>query len=314
MGGSGRPPNPPAGAPRRSRGAPRQRDSFAGSDAARARRRRAGADGGLAGIRGFIFDLDGCVWNGNVLNPGAREVLTALHAAGRQLAFISNNSRATGAHLRQRLHALGVAVAQHVLTPLEIIGQVIRDRWGPSRVLVIGAREMAEAVAGGGHEVLGVEQWRQAAVVAVGNDFDLTYERLTAAARAAGAGAALITPNLDPRLPIEGGEFLPGCGAIVAAVAVAAGVEPVVVGKPEPPLFLIALRQLGLPAEAVAMVGDSVPSDIRGARAVGMQTVLYAPSGAAAGQADAVIRSFAELARSAGLDVARPARSPNSRA
>ncbi len=256
----------------------------------------------LRGLRGFVFDLDGCVWNGTVLNPGAREVLTALHAGGRRLAFLSNNSRATGSDLRERLHALGVDAAEHVLTPLEIIGQVIAECWGRSRVLVIGAREMAEAITRGGHDILDVKDWRSATVVAVGNDFDLTYERLTAACRAAVAGAALVTPNLDRRLPIEGGDFLPGCGAIVEAVAVAAGVRPLVVGKPEPPLFLIALRQLGLPAAGVAMVGDSVPSDIRGGRAVGMHTVLYAPDGAGeARDADLVVRSFSELATLAGL-------------
>jgi HAD superfamily hydrolase (TIGR01450 family) len=255
----------------------------------------------LASLPGFVFDLDGCVWNGGVLNPGAREVLAALRASGRRLAFISNNSRATGFDLKTRLQALGVG-AEHVLTPLEIIGQVIQDRWGPSRVLVIGAREMADVIAGAGHVIMDVKDWPAATVVAVGNDFDLTYERLTAASRAAAAGAPLITPNLDPRLPIEGGEFVPGCGAIVKAVAVAAGVRPVVVGKPEPPLFLMALGRLELPAAAVAMVGDSIASDIRGGRAVGMPTVLYAPAGAPGGpEIDVVIRSFAELAALVGL-------------
>lgn len=256
----------------------------------------------LTRLQGFVFDLDGCVWNGEVLNPGAREALDALAAAGRRLAFISNNSRATGPDLRQRLQALGVGAAREVLTPLEIIGEVIRERWGPARVLVIGAREMADAIAGAGHEVVGVADWPRATVVAVGNDFDLTYERLTAAARAAARGAPLITPNLDPRLPIEGGGFLPGCGAIVRAVAVAAGVEPVVVGKPEPTLFRMALARLGLAATAAAMVGDSLVSDIRGGRAAGMVTVLYAPAGARPSpEVDVVVRSFAELAALAGV-------------
>jgi HAD superfamily hydrolase (TIGR01450 family) len=257
----------------------------------------------LADCRGFVFDLDGCVWNGDRLNPGAREVLAALHAGGRRLGFITNNSRATGADIRARLERLGVTVADTVLTPLEIIGETIRDRYGPSRALVIGAAELAEVIAGAGHEVLEVKDYRRATVVVVGNDFDLTYERLGAAARAAAAGAPLVTPNVDPRLPIEGGDFLPGCGAIVAAVSVAADVEPVVVGKPAPPLFEIALRRLGVRAADAAMVGDSVPSDIRGARAVGMRTVLYAPDGVPdnADEADLVIRSFADLARLAGV-------------
>jgi 4-nitrophenyl phosphatase len=256
----------------------------------------------LSAIRGFVFDLDGCVWNGNVLNPGAQETLAALHRAGRALAFVSNNSRATGDDLRERLRGLGVADARHVLTPLEIIGEVIRGRFGPSRVLVIGAPEMAAVIARAGHELVDVKNYRAATVVAVGNDFDLSYERVTAAARAAAAGAPLVAPNVDTRMPIEGGEFLPGAGAIVAAVAAAAGVRPVVVGKPEAPLFRMALERMALSPAAAAMVGDSVPSDIRGARAIGMLTVLYAPAGGApAAEADLVVGSFAELASLAGV-------------
>ena len=256
----------------------------------------------LAHLRGFVFDLDGCVWSGQTLNPGARETLEALYAAGRRLAFISNNSRATGAELCGRLRDRGVSGAEHVLTPLDIIGRVVADAYGPSRVLVMGADVLARAVARAGHEIVDVKRYREATVVVVGNDFDLSYERLTAAARAVAAGAPLVTPNVDPRLPIENGDFMPGCGAIVQAVAVAAGKPLVLVGKPEPPLFRIALERLGLSAAQTAMVGDSVASDIRGGRGVGMPTVLYAPEGAAsATEADVVVASFAELARLAGV-------------
>lgn len=255
----------------------------------------------LAHLEGFVFDLDGCVWNGDALNPGAEETLAAFARHGRRIAFLSNNSRATGADLRARLHRLGVTVAEHVLTPLEIIGAFIAERYGRARVLVMGAPEMAAVIAAAGHDILAVTDYRRATVVAVGNDFDLTYERLTAAARAVAAGAALVTPNVDPRLPVEGGEFLPGCGAIVEAVAVAGGARPVVVGKPERPLFDMALARLGVPAASAAMVGDSVASDIRGGRAAGMRTVLYAPEGGDPAAADVVVRSFAELARLAGV-------------
>ncbi|HEX6211940.1 MAG TPA: HAD-IIA family hydrolase, partial [Methylomirabilota bacterium] len=227
----------------------------------------------LADCRGFVFDLDGCVWHGSTLIPGAGDTLTALHRAGRGVAFLTNNSRATGGDMRAKLQRLGLDWVEHALTPLEILGQVVAERYGPSRVLVIGAPELAAVVAGAGHEVIDVHDFRAATVVAVGNDFDLTYERLAAAARAAAAGAPLVTPNVDPRLPIEDGDFLPGCGAIVAAVSAAAGVKPVIVGKPEPPLFRIALRRLGLAPSQAAMVGDSVESDIAGGRSAGLRTV-----------------------------------------
>jgi HAD superfamily hydrolase (TIGR01450 family) len=255
----------------------------------------------LAALRGFVFDLDGCVWQGERLNPGAAETLGALHAAGRGVAYLTNNSRARGADVAAKLHRLGVTPTEHALTPLEILGTVIAERYGPSRVLVIGAPELAAVVEQAGHALVDVTAWRQATVVAVGNDFDLTYERLASAARAAAAGAPVVTPNVDPRLPLEDGDFLPGCGAIVAAVCAAADVAPVVVGKPEPPLFRIALARLGLAPHEAAMVGDSVPSDMGGARAVGMRTVLYAPDGGPSGAADVIVRSFDELARLAGV-------------
>src|SRR5689334_19459692 len=98
-------------------------------------------------------------------------------------------------------------------------------------------------------------------------------------ASAGAAGAPVVTPNIDPRLPLEDGDFLPGCGAIVQAVCTAAGVQPVVVGKPAPPLFRMALSRLRCGPDEAAMVGDSVTSDVGGGRAAGMRTVLYAPEG-----------------------------------
>ncbi len=204
----------------------------------------------LAEARGFVFDLDGCVWTGEVLMPGAAEVLALLRGRGRGVCF-----------------------------------------------LTIGGPELEQAVLDGGHSLVPVEQFREAGVVVVGNDFAFTYERLTAAARAVAGGAAFLTPNIDPRLPLEDGDFLPGCGAIVEAVATAAGVRPLVVGKPEPPLFELALRRMGVTETEAVMVGDSVDSDVRGARRIGMTAVLFAPKGGPDGVAHYMVRSMAQLRR-----------------
>jgi ribonucleotide monophosphatase NagD (HAD superfamily) len=96
---------------------------------------------------------------------------------------------------------------------------------------------------------------------------------------------------------MEDGDFLPGCGAIVEAVAAAAGVRPLVIGKPEPPLFELALRRMGLTEKDAAMIGDSVDSDVRGARRVGMTAVLFAPQGGPDGVAHHMVRSMAQLKR-----------------
>ncbi len=252
----------------------------------------------LREMRGFVFDLDGCVWTGEVLMPGAAQVLGLIRQQGKGLCFLTNNSRARARTMQLKLERLGVEAKEaEVLTPLEILGEVVAQRWGRSRVLAIGGAELAEVLVDAGHTVVPIEAAREATVVVVGNDFDFSYERLTAAARAVAAGAAFLTPNIDPRLPMEDGQFLPGCGAIVEAVATAAGSRPIVIGKPEPPLFELALSRMGLTVDEAAMVGDSVDSDVRGARRVGMTAVLFAPKGGPDGVAHYVVKSMAQLRR-----------------
>ena len=249
-------------------------------------------------MRGVVFDLDGCVWTGEVLTPGAAEVLALIRRQGKGLCFLTNNSRARARTMRDKLERLGVEAKEaEVLTPLEILGEVVAQRWGPSRVLAIGGPELAAVLVEAGHTLVPVDAYREATVVVVGNDFDFSYERLTAAARAVDGGAAFVTPNIDPRLPTEDGQFLPGCGAIVEAVASAAGVRPIVIGKPEPPLFELALQRMGLGVDDAAMVGDSIDSDVRGARRVGMTAVLFAPKGGPDGVAHYVVKSMPQLKR-----------------
>jgi 4-nitrophenyl phosphatase len=250
----------------------------------------------LADARGFVFDLDGCVWTGDALVPGAADVLARLREQERGVCFLTNNSRARSQTLQAKLERLGVQASTHeVLTPLEILGEVIASRFGPSRVLAIGGPELEQAVLDGGHVLVPVEDFKEASVVVVGNDFDFSYERLTAAARAVAGGAGFLTPNIDPQLPLEDGDFLPGCGAIVEAVATAAGVRPLVIGKPEPPLFELALQRMGVKETEAVMVGDSVDSDVRGARRIGMTAVLFAPKGGPDGVAHYMVRTMAQL-------------------
>ena len=252
----------------------------------------------LREMRGLVFDLDGCVWTGDVLTPGASEVLALIRRQGKGLCFLTNNSRARARTMQAKLERLGVQAKEaEVLTPLEILGEVVAQRWGPSRVLAIGGPELAAVLVEAGHTLVRLDAYREATVVVVGNDFDFSYERLTAAARAVDAGAAFVTPNIDPRLPMEDGQFLPGCGAIVEAVASAAGARPIVIGKPEPPLFELALQRMGLTVDDAAMVGDSIDSDVRGARRVGMTAVLFAPKGGPDGVAHYMVKSMPQLKR-----------------
>ncbi len=252
----------------------------------------------LRALRAFIFDLDGCVYTGDTLVPGVQDFLRQLREKGRRVLFLTNNSREGGEELQAKLARLGVrATREEVLSAVEIVGPLVRERYGPSRVLAIGGERLRQLLCEAGHTLVPLESYREARVVVLGHDFDFDYRKLTAASRTVAAGAAFLAVNLDPRLPVEGGEFYPGCGTIAEAVATAAGVRPEVVGKPMPHIFRVALKRLGVPAEASAMIGDSLASDVQGAQRVGMRTIWLAPRGAVVGevQPDLTIHSFSEV-------------------
>lgn len=252
----------------------------------------------LTTLRGFAFDLDGCIWAGDTLLPGAADLVAALRAAGRRVVYVTNSSRELSDTLAARLTRLGIPTSPgDVLPALELLGEAIRRRLGPVPVLALGTEEMHRVLEGAGHTLVAFDDWARARAVAVGNDPRFDFARLRAASRAVAAGAGFFTVNLDPRLPVAPGEFDPGCGALAEAVAVAAGSRPVVVGKPHRPIFEMALERLGCaPAEA-AMVGDSLVTDVAGGQAAGMFTVWVDPSGARPGEGAArlTVRDLAEL-------------------
>ena len=204
--------------------------------------------------------------------------LSDVRNEGLGVVFASNCSRHGAPLLCQQLEDLGIPVAPaDVFTPFDLVGDEIKRRLGPVPVLVIGTDEVAQVLAAAGHSPVPVEGWHEARAVVVGVDHDFSYERLRAATRAVMAGAALFAINLDARFPVGQGLSDPGCGAIAEAIAVASGVRPTAIGKPELPLFQFVIERLGCPAEQAAMVGDSISSDIEGGKAAGMFTIWIDP-------------------------------------
>jgi HAD superfamily hydrolase (TIGR01450 family) len=252
----------------------------------------------LRSLRAFVFDLDGCVYHGETLLPGVDTVLDTLRRSGRRVLFLTNNSREGARQLLGKFRRLGIAAElDEIVSAAETAGQLVRELYGPSRVLAVGSQWLLGLLKAAGHTLVPLENYEHAQVVVMGHDEDFSYRKCVPLARAARAGAAFFAVNLDPRLDVEDGEFYPGCGAMVEAVAKAAGVRPILVGKPEPHLFRVALERLGLPPRDVVMVGDSIHADVRGAQRVGLHTIWIAPPGAEAGDAhpDLTIRAYAEL-------------------
>ncbi|MGZ5951070.1 MAG: HAD-IIA family hydrolase [Isosphaeraceae bacterium] len=244
------------------------------SEAGMERKRASKGPSSLGAIRGFAFDLDGTIWAGPKLLPGAAELVANLRGAGLGVVFASNSSRHGSALLARRLTAMGIVADDgDVVAAFDLVGDEILRRLGPLRVMPLGTSDLADLLKSAGHKVLPIDEWAGAQAVVVGNDPSFDFGRLRAASRAVAAGAAFFAVNMDARFPVAEDQFDPGCGALAEAIAVASGVRPISIGKPNRPLFELTIARLGHSAAEAAMVGDNLPSDIAGGRAAGMLTI-----------------------------------------
>ena len=210
----------------------------------------------------WLLDLDGVVWLAGVPIPGSVEAIAALRARGERVVFVTNNSSSPIAEQEERLERIGVPARGDVLTSAVAAARLLEPG---ERALVAGGPGVVEAL-----EARGVVVVRDgdADAVVVGFHLDFDYERLRAAGVAVLRGARLIGTNDDATYPTPKGE-IPGGGAILAAVAYAGGVEPVVAGKPFEPMAA-AVRALVGDGPHV-MVGDRPSTDGRFARTLGCE-------------------------------------------
>jgi glycerol-1-phosphatase len=226
----------------------------------------------------FILDLDGCVWIGGEPTPGAVEAIGELRAAGKRVAFATNNAFESGEDLVAQLWKIGVrASLGDVVTVGGAMQHLLAETRQGSTAFVIGTASMLRHVADGGLKVLnGTDLASRAEVVVVGGTTDLVYADLRNAVQAVLRGADLLATARDPTYPQPDGLW-PGTGAILAAVEYGSGRTATLVGKPEPQLFLTAIDRLG--DGTTLVIGDRVGSDLAAAAAAGLDAALVVSDG-----------------------------------
>ncbi len=229
----------------------------------------------LKAARAFIFDMDGVLYRGDTALPGVGDLLNALTLRERGYMLATNNSMSTPASYVTKLARMRIEVPEEaILTAGLATRDYLTEHLPPaSGIFVIGMPALREQLFTGTsfHPVQYGEE--QPAAVVVGLDLTFDYEKLKAATAAIRGGAFFIATNTDATLPTEQG-LVPGAGSIVTAVAVAAGREPIVIGKPEPLLLEQALHRLGVPPAEAIMIGDRLDTDIVAGHRAGMATVL----------------------------------------
>jgi HAD superfamily hydrolase (TIGR01450 family) len=252
----------------------------------------------------LLVDLDGVVYRASAPVPGVAAVLADRAAGGDSVVYVTNNSMHYRADYVARLAELGAPVTADrvVSSPRATALYLVEREPGVRRVLAVGAgglerelRDVGLQVVTAGHAATrmaqegidGVAAAGAPDAVVVGLDPQLTYLRLAAAADCIRAGALFVATNRDPLYPTERG-LQPGAGSIVAALEVATGAVPTIIGKPGPLLLETAAHVGGGTPAGAVMIGDSLLTDVAAAHAVGARAVLMLTGVTTPAQVEAV--------------------------
>jgi HAD superfamily hydrolase (TIGR01458 family) len=254
--------------------------------------------GRLAGVETVLLDLDGTLYVGSRVVPGAPEAVRRLRERGLAVRFCTNTDSLTPAALAGRLAERGFPAAEdELVTPVAVAARLFAATDG-ARVLAVAAepvrRLLADRLAGPGE--------RATHVLVADPSYGAGYGDLDAAFRAVRAGAELVATQVNRVAVRDDGEHL-DTGGWVRLLEYATGRAARVLGKPSPEFFTAPLDALGRGPGTAVVVGDDLVADIGGGQAVGAATVLVRsgkgdrPQPGAEAEPDAVLDSVADLPR-----------------
>lgn len=248
--------------------------------------------------QGLLLDMDGVIYRGSELIPGADQFVSRLIAEEIPFLFLTNNSQRTRRDVATKLRRLGIPVEdEHVYTCAMATAGFLSEQKPYGTAYVIGEGGLHSALHDVGYSI--VESHPDYVVVGEGRTF--TMEMLERACNLIKEGAKLIATNMDPNCPTQHG-LRPGCGAIVAMLESATGIKAFSVGKPSPIMMRAARKELHLSAAETTIVGDTMETDILGGVQLGYRTVLVLSGGTQqtdlaqyAFQPDLIVDSIADL-------------------
>jgi glycerol-1-phosphatase len=219
-----------------------------------------------------LLDLDGVVYLGPSAVPGAPEALAKAADAGMRLAYVTNNSSRTPAAIAAQIASFGIpATAADVISSAQAAATLLAQRLEPgAAVLVVGGNGLRIAVRERGFRPVTTALDAPAAVVQ-GYAPGIGYPLLCEGALAVAAGAWFVASNADATMPTGRGRQ-PGNGSLAQVIVHATGQQPVVAGKPEPPLHAEAVARTA--ARHPLVVGDRLDTDIEGAVRAGADSLL----------------------------------------
>ena len=224
---------------------------------------------------GYVFDLDGTLYLGDHLLPGAAEALEAIRAHGSRVAFLSNKPLDAPATYAAKLTSLGIpARPDEVVTSTDALIRYLQAHAAGVTILPIAEPLVVDLLRTAGFAIVDLDRPETADLVVVSWDRTFDYDKLVAAFRAVRAGARIVATNPDPFCPTPDGD-LPDCAAMLAAIEASTGAKAeAIVGKPSRHMSDALLERIALPPSDTVLVGDRITTDVRMAHEAGMASAL----------------------------------------
>ena len=208
--------------------------------------------------KGFICDMDGVIYHGNRVLPGAAEFVSWLEKNSKEYLFLTNSSERSPRELRQKLARMGLDVAEsHFYTSALATASFLDSQCPGGSAYVIGEAGLVGALYEKGFYMNDVNP----DYVVVGESSRYNYEQILKAVHLVRNGARLIGTNPDLTGPIEGG-IAPATRALISPIEMACGVHAYFVGKPNPLMMRHGLKKLGTAPEDTVIIGDRMDTDI----------------------------------------------------
>jgi HAD superfamily hydrolase (TIGR01457 family) len=225
----------------------------------------------LAQARGFLLDMDGTFYLGNRLLAGALRFVEVLAEQRKDYLFLTNNSSKHRRQYAEKISRLGLPTPEtKILTSGEATARYLQLSHCGANTFLVGTPALEEEFRDQGIRLV----TDAPDIVVLGFDTTLTYERLWQLCDLVRAGLPYIATHADFNCPTEGG-FMPDVGSMIAFVRASTGRDPdLVVGKPNRMIVEAAAQKMGLPVEALAMIGDRLYTDIALGQTSGIPTVL----------------------------------------
>lgn len=216
----------------------------------------------LREIELFLFDMDGTIYLENKLIEGSLELLELLKNQNKEYIFLTNNSSKSVKTYLEKLNNMGIVASENnMFTSSQATAMYLLEKYKKPKVYCVGTKDFINELKRYEITIINTLDYDIDCVV-VGFDTELNYEKIKIACELISSGKDFIGTNMDLVCPVNGGKFIPDCGAICNLIKTAVKTEPKYIGKPNKEMVEIISNKMNINKDKIVVVGDRLYTDV----------------------------------------------------